>query len=457
MTMNRRTALKSIGALAGAAGATRVLPGCGDGGSSLPPGIHHVVVVMLENRSYDHMLGARKMMGMAGDGLEASMSNMTSTGTVVPVFPATFDNACVPDPPHGWTASRNQFAEGMNSGFVMAQEASHGDGRPVMQYMTRDMVPATWGLADSFATCDRYFCSVMGPTWPNRMYWHSGSSNGIMSNDFPSSGFTWPSIHHRLDEGGVDWKYYYIDIPVLAIVDTLDTTNRIFLFEDFIRDAMSGNLASVTWVDPGFGYNDDHPPHHPAYGQQFISAVYNALANGPLWEHCMLVVTYDEHGGFFDHVAPPTTVDDFASTGFGQMGFRVPTMVIGPYVKEGYVSSVTMDHCSVLRHIQNKFGLADLNQRVTAANDLTDVLDLEALAAGRPRPPVTIPAIEIDESRIGAECRSSSKIQHDVLRWADEYPRLFKPWDRRDKILDAAYGIGDFLESVNAGRIIRGR
>lgn len=455
--MNRRDALKSIGALAGAAGATRVLPGCGESGSSLPPGINHIVVVMLENRSYDHMLGARKMMGMPGDGLVASMSNMTSTGTVVPVFPANYDGVCVPDPPHGWAASHNQYNAGMNSGFVTEQEASHGDGTPVMQYLTRDLAPSTWALADQFATCDRYFCSVMGPTWPNRMYWHSGSSNGIMSNDFPTGGFNWPSIHHRLDEAAVDWKYYYIDIPVLAIVDTIDKTGRVFYFEDFIRDAMSGNLAPVTYVDPGFSYNDDHPPHHPIYGQQFISAIYNALAAGPAWEHTLLAITYDEHGGFFDHVAPPTTVDDFASTGFGQMGFRVPTMVIGPYVKEGYVSSVTMDHCSVLKHISNHFNLAPLNQRVTAANDLSDCLDLDALAAGTPRAPMSIPAIEIDESSIRQECRRSEKMQHDILRWADEYPRLFKPWDRRDKIADAAYLIGDFLESVNAGRIIRGK
>jgi hypothetical protein len=116
-----------------------------------------------------------------------------------------------------------------------------------------------------------------------------------------------------------------------------------------------------------------------------------------------------------------------------------------------------MDHCSVLRHIQNMFGLADLNQRVTAASDLSDVLDMEALAAGTPRPPVEIPAIEIDESRIHTECRISARMQHDVLRWADEYPRLFRPWDRRDKILDSAYLIGDFLETINRGRILRGR
>lgn len=460
--MKRRDALKTIGAMAGAAGAATVLPGgCDDGGSSLPPGIHHIVVVMMENRSYDHLLGARSLAGLPGDGLVATMANLNGAGTSVPVFPGTFDTLCVEDPPHGWSSSRDQFAAGANTGFITAHEASHGAGtEPApMQYLTRDLVPVTWSLADSFTTCDRYFCSVMGPTWPNRMYWHSGSSNGIMSNDFPSGGFTWPSIHHRLDEAGVDWKYYYVDIPVLAIVDTIDKTNRVFYLEDFLRDAMSGNLAPVTYLDPGFSYNDDHPPHHPIRGQQFIASIYNALAAGPRWEHCLLVVTYDEHGGYYDHVAPPTTVDDFASTGFDQMGFRVPTLIAGPYVKPGYVSSVTMDHCSVLRHIQNHFGLAELNPRVTAANDLSDALDLTALAAGTPRAPATIPAVVIDESTIPDACDGGAERGHghDVLRWADEYPHLFKPWDRRAKIREAAYMIGDFLDSVGGGRIIRGK
>jgi phospholipase C len=460
--MKRRDALKTIGAMAGAAGAASVLPGCGgDDATELPPGIHHIVVVMMENRSYDHLLGARKLDGLPGDGLATTMANVNMAGTSVPVFPGTYDSVCVLDPPHGWTAAHNSFAGGANTGFLVEQEADHGAGtQPApMQYLTRDLVPVTWSLADNFATCDRYFCSVMGPTWPNRMYWHSGSSNGIMSNDFPSGGFTWPSIHHRLDEKAVPWKYYYFDIPVLAIVDTIDKTGRVAYIEDFLRDAMSGNLAPVSYVDPGFSYNDDHPPHHPIYGQQFIASIYRALASGPLAKHFLLVVTYDENGGYFDHVAPPTTVDDFAKTGFDQMGFRVPTLVAGPYVKPGYVSSVVMDHCSVLRHIQNTHGLADLNQRVTAANDLSDVIDQVALAAGIPHELADIPAIEIDESTIMQQCRNANqqRFPHDVLRWADEYPRLFKPWDRRDKVRDTAYMLGDFLDSVGGGRIRRGR
>ncbi len=458
--MKRRDALKTMGAL----GAASVLPGCGggddDGTTPLPPGIHHIVVVMMENRSYDHLLGARKLAGLGGDGLDATMANLNMAGESIAVYPGTFDSLCVEDPPHGWSSSRQQFAQGANAGFVIAHEDSHGAGAvpAPMQYLTRDLVPASWALADNFTSCDRYFCSVMGPTWPNRMYWHSGSSGGIMSNDFPANGFNWPSIHHRLDDAGVGWKYYHINLPVLAIVDTLDTTGHLFLFEDFVRDAMSGNLAPVSYIDPAFGGNDDHPPVHPLLGQQFIASIYRALAAGPLWNHCLLVVTYDENGGFYDHVAPPTTVDDFASTGFDQMGFRVPTLIAGPYVKPGHVSSVVMDHCSVLKHIENHFGTAPLNQRVTAANDLSDALDLAALAAGTPRPPADIPAIEIDQSAIDAVCNQKPGRQdHDLFRLADEHPHRFAGLDRRGKERDTIYFIGDFLDSVGGGRIRRGR
>ena len=123
--MKRRDALKTMGGLAGAAAAARVLPGCGD--NALPPGIDHLVVVMMENRSYDHLFGARALQGLGGDGLTATMSNPGQDGLPVGAYEATTGNLCVPDPPHGWTAAHNAFADGANSGFVLAHQASHGD------------------------------------------------------------------------------------------------------------------------------------------------------------------------------------------------------------------------------------------------------------------------------------------------------------------------------------------
>ena len=176
--MKRREALKTLGAMAGAAGAARVLPACSDDGVEDPVGIQNIVVVMFENRSYDHLLGARKLEGLGGDGLVAGMANPNLAGAMIPVYPAPMNGLCVPDPPHGWSSSHDQWGLGMNQGFLAEYQRSHNDGAltHVMQYLTRAHVPVAWSLADNYTTCDRYFCSVMGPTWPNRMFWHSGDS-----------------------------------------------------------------------------------------------------------------------------------------------------------------------------------------------------------------------------------------------------------------------------------------
>jgi phospholipase C len=452
--MNRRDMLKAMGAMAGAASAARVLPGCGD--NALPPGIEHIVVVMMENRSYDHVLGARALVGLGGDGLTASMSNRGQRGDDIPVYEALVGNLCIPDPPHSWSAAHSSFADGANSGFASAYQAAHHDPalRDAMQYLTRRHVPVTWALADAYTVCDRYFCSVMGPTWPNRMYWHAASSNGTMVNEIPAGGFTWPSIYHRLGDRGIDWRYYYVTLPVLALITNLDKTGHLFLYEQFLRHAAVGDLAPVTYIDPGFNVNDDHPPIHPAYGQQFLASIYLALASSAKWDRTLLVITYDENGGFFDHVPPPVTVDDLPS--FGQMGFRVPTLVIGPYVRQG-VSSTVRDHCSVLAHIERHFDLEPLNQRTVAANDLSDTLDADRLREAAAPPPIRLPAVEIDESTLGADCvaMTARLDEHPIHQLANQHPELVAGYDNRAGFRDQLYAIGDFLDSKNAGRIRR--
>ena len=462
--MNRRDVLKTLGALAGAGAAARVLPACGDGGDDAPTGITNIVVVMMENRSYDHLFGARSLLeGKPGDGLQAAMANPDLDGRMVPVYPVMSAGMCVPDPPHGWESSHQQWASGTNQNFLREFQRTHGGDRSlthVMQYLTRAEVPVSWALADAYTTCDRYFCSVMGPTWPNRMFWHSGDSGGLTVNEFPTGGFTWPSIYHRLDAKGVPWRYYYSDLPVLALIDTLDKEGRVWDISEFFADAQFGRLPPVTYVDPGFGTNDDHPPHHPILGQQFLAAIYTALATSPQWNNTLLVVTYDEHGGFFDHVSPPTVQGDArAAQGFDQLGFRVPTLIAGPYVKPGHVSSVVHDHCSVLRHIEQMFDLEPCNARTALASDLTDALDLDALAAGTPRPPVEIPAVVVDESMIGPECRTTIDVRtypHDMFRFVDEYPALFAGYDVRERTRELVPMLGDFLARHGRGGFRRG-
>ena len=468
MTMKRRDALKTIGGLAGMAGIAKFLPACGSSDDG-PVGITTYVFLMMENRTYDHALGARALEGLGGDGLSAGLSNRNMAGTAIAPFAAVPDRmAAVPtvcdsvDPPHGRAASLAQFNAGAMDGFVTEYEKEGGtDGAP-MKYLTRDHQPITWALADAYTSCDRWFASVMGPTLPNRAYWHTGTSFGLLTNDEVinrfSSGVPVPTLYNRLNDAGIDWAYYSGNIAVAALlaqpgpyqidVGPNDGTGNVRRFGDhkqgngqFFEDAAAGKLPTVVYIDPAFGYNDDHPPVHPILGQELIASVYTALARSPQWKNCMLVVTYDEHGGYYDHVAPPTTTDDslekFGVDGFQQLGFRVPTLVMGPYAKQNYVSSVQYDHTSPLKHLQNTFELEPLNVRVDAANDLTDCIDLERLAAGQPAAPITLPALDSEEWPINdPSCQGEGGFfapqSHGPLNeWADKNPGKVPGFDLR--------------------------
>ncbi len=454
--MTRREALRDLGAAAGAAAAPGLLA-CGDddatGTQSDPPGpvgITHIVVVMMENRSYDHYFGARSLAeGRAGDGLTASMANPDTMGASRAIYPETV--FCVPDPPHGWNASHEQFNAGMNDGFMTTYEEDHPGIAPyVMGYFERSHLPVYYALADAYTTCDRWFASVMGPTWPNRFYLHTAQSGGQTSNDFPTD--PWPTIYDSLDAAGIDWMYYYSDLPFLLTLGN----SRNQPIDSFYEEAKAGQLRPVTVIDPSFGLNDDHPPHHPLLGQQFIASIYQALATSPHWNNCLLVVTYDEHGGFFDHVPPPKAADDRAAEGFDQLGFRVPTIIAGPYVKKGHVSSSVYDHASVLKHIETMFGLAPLTARDAAANDLSDALDQTRLAAGQPEPPVELPVVMFDESMLDPACMSAKRHKTE-LELAADAGIIPAHLDRRRYDRDLAYFIADYLASHGKGGIRRGR
>ncbi len=477
--MKRRDALKTIGSLAGAAGLARFLPGCSDSDVDRPVGITTYVYLMLENRSYDHALGARALAGLGGDGLSAGLSNPDTNGQPIAPFAAPDDRGttvatvCDVDPPHGRGQSIRQFNAGAMDGFVTEHQKEHPGTEP-MKYLARENIPITWALADKYATCDRWFCSVMGPTLPNRAYWHAGTSFGLSDNTSViekfSAGVPVPTIYNRLDEAGVDWAYYYGSLAVVSLLanpgpfqldlGSDDGTGRIRRFGDakfgngqFFEDAAAGRLPPVVYIDPAFGTNDDHPPVHPILGQELIAAVYTALAKSPQWNNIMLVITYDEHGGYYDHVAPPTTTDDtlekFGVDGFQQLGFRVPAIVIGPYIKQGYVSSVQLDHTSALKHLQNAFGLAPLNARVDAATDLSDCIDTERLAAGDPAAPAAIPMIDADEwPWTHPSCSGSGGFRADdpITAYADLHPETFAGYDLRADTDEYLQSIREYLQ-----------
>jgi len=458
--MKRRDALKTMGALAGVAAAPKLLTGCGSDSDSGPVGITTLVTVMMENRSYDHYMGARSFLeGLAGDGLTSAMSNPNNQGELIaPYLETTL--ALAQDPQHGWTASHTQWNQGANDGFVKVHQNSYGTNiapHP-MGYLTRNELPFLYAAADAGASCDRWFSSVMGPTWPNRMYLLSGQSNGRINNDFPDNGgFDWPTIFHVLDEASIEWAYYYQDLPFVPLWKGIETKGRVKrYFPEFFTDAENGTLPPVVFVEPDFSTNDDHPPHHPMLGQQFLASVYAALAASPQWKNILFTITYDEHGGFFDHVSPPTTADDRAVEGFDQLGFRVPTIALGPYVKQGHLSSVVRDHTSIIAHITEMFGLEPLTARSAAATDLSELLDLDRLERGEPLPPPELPAVEVDESMVRAAVldRRSEPVDIEIAADAGHIPAHL---DGRSQRLETLYGIGDALDRLGAGRIRRGR
>ncbi len=423
MSVNRRDALKGLGALLTAGcgqGAktnadTQASSGEGDSAAEAPPDgfgwdliryhIDTVVVLMMENRSFDHMLGARSLVEGATDvdGLTEEMSNPHPDGSTVAVFPTgTF---CLSDPPHSWSSSHRQFNDGANDGFVAEFEArATGVGQEAMGFWDRETLTATWALADDYVVCDRWYCSLMSSTWPNRYYASCGQNGGVQGNSFPTT--TFPSIYSRIGLAGKTWGCYYSNVPFLIVLpDRTPQEEQFQPIETFFEHAAAGTLPNVTVVDPVFGRNDDHPPAHPVAGQVLISQVYEALRTSPQWNRILFVVTYDEHGGFFDHVPPPTLPDDRAAEGFDQAGFRVPTLVIGPWVKSGQTSHVVYDHTSILAFIEHLFDVPPLTTRDAAADPMLDVFDADRLLAGTPKEGRRLPVIEADEAELYApEC-----------------------------------------------------
>ena len=420
--ITRRQALRALGSGVGATALAPWLPGCGSDSNSLAAStlrpedldIETVIFVMMENRSFDHYFGSLSLSeGRSVDGLRPGFGNPDVAGNTIAPF--RMDLRCIADPPHGWFSSRDQVNGGANDGFVREHHDSLvEDGFPperareVMGYHDRAQLPLYYALADEFALCDRWFCSVLGPTWPNRMFMHSAQSNGRINNDFPEDltvGFTWPTIWDRLTDAGIDWATYYGDLTFLLLWGRL-RSGRLLPIEQFVDDALSGRLPTVCHVEPTFfdaAANDDHPPHDFERGQAFVSTIVNAVAQGPQWSKSLIIVTYDEHGGFFDHVAPPTVEDERASEGFDQLGVRVPGLVISPYTRRRYVSSMPTEHASIPAFIEWLFGLEPLTVRDANASFFLDTFDPARVRRSDPRPPPSLPVLDLDPD-VAPEC-----------------------------------------------------
>lgn len=355
--------------------------------------VEHIIVLCMENRSFDHYLGSLQLLEGRPDldGLTGDETNLDQQGNVIPIYHLT--NYTPEDPPHEWDEVHAQWNGGANDGFVIEHQIKHGDAikQEVMGYHTRDDLPVTYALADEYAVCDRWFCSLLGPTWPNRYYLHCGTSDGKINNTPPLLGPT--SIQDACDDAGISHNNYYVDVPwkwgAFPLLGFAGTDSM----DEFFNRIDDGTLEQVVILDPGFTSNDDHPDHDIQLGQALISTIYQALAQSQYWDKLLFVITYDEHGGFFDHVAPPTT-PDAEGPNYQQQGFRVPSLVIGPHVRKGCTIHTVLDHASFPATVCRKFGLAELNERTAGVNDLGACIDPTKI--DQPQPPAPLPKIVIN-------------------------------------------------------------
>ncbi len=382
--------------------------------------IDHIVVLMMENRSFDHMLGYLKLEGINPDvdGLDSTMAN-SHAGTSYAVHrlsSGVFEH----DPGHGAEAVAQQLSN-QNSGFVTNYMSIHVEDEPglIMGYYNESSIPVYDFLARKFLICDRWFCSVPGATWPNRLYAIAGRSPSKDNKKVPF--YDLPSFVRHLDNAGVSWGWYAHDMSTLRLIDgnyRVRHGSKFFWFDhrtwinpkNFLDHAASGDLRAVSWIDPNFvdwtytgpvGSNDDHPPSDVMAGQDLVLKLFNAVVSSPAWPRTMLVILYDEHGGFYDHVEPENCADD--NPNFRSYGARVPAIVVSPWVEAGAVSHYVFDHASLIKTILLRFcrrpdgTIPDMGARVTSAEQLGTLLSLSA-----PRPAMEMGDYQHLYDRIGS-------------------------------------------------------
>jgi len=397
---------KFIGVAAGAGGALAL----GDVASLFanPPlpspahsGISHIIVVMMENRSFDHFLGWLPR----ANGRQSGLTYYDSNGIAHPTYAlatntttSNYQGCGLVDPDHSFEGGRVEYNNGACDGW-RKQGANPSDDFSI-GYYTQGALDFFGRAAFDWTVCGNYFASIMAETYPNRFHMHSAATDRLHNFDHPSDSggdtpapSTLPTIWDRLAAAGRTGRYYYGDTPFLALWGAR-YLNISFPVSQFYVDAAAGLLPEVAFIDPRFQdentgtSNDDHPHADIRAGEYFLNQIYNALTTSPNWSSTVLVINYDEWGGFFDHVAPPVASVPAATRAagiaegidvndpkFGLLGFRVPNLIVSPLARRGYVSHDRFDHTSILKMIEWRFGLAPLTVRDATANNLASVLD----------------------------------------------------------------------------------
>jgi phospholipase C len=379
----------------------RPFPGRPAGTDTLPQ-IDHFLVVMMENHSYDNYLG---MLGRGpgqrprGDGFtlgpdgRPTAANPAPGGRVQHAFRMPTTCQLAGKPSQEWTQCHIQFDDGRNDGFVTS-----ASGPVAMGYWTGQDLPWAYSLATTFPLADRWFAPVFGQTYPNRRYLLAATSAGMVDDILPEVILPAPegTIFDRLDAYHIAWRNYYSSFPptsYLYLGDAVRNHASIVPVAQFFADAKSGDLPGFAIIDPDFRHNSGENPQNIVHGEVFAASVVQAVMQSPAWPRTLLVWTFDEGGGYYDHVPPPAAVAPDAIpplppaphySGFAQYGFRVPAVVVSPWSRPDHVTSVAHDHTSILAMLERKWNLPALTSRDGAAADLSDFLDLTQPAFAEP-------------------------------------------------------------------------
>lgn len=382
-----------------------VAPSAGTPSGTLPApastGIDHIVVVMMENRSFDHYLGwLPGANGRQGVSLKDSDGKPQTGRALAP----DYQNCGSADPDHSYDGGRKQLNNGAMDGFLLTQPA--GDTFPIGYYTAADL-PFFSRVASDWTICDHYFSGILSSTFPNRVYMHAGQTDRN-SNSFDISKL--PTVWDSLAAAGYSGRYYFHDEPITALWGGkyLGITRQSAQFK---LDAATGRLPNVAYIDPAFlgesgGISkDDHPLADIRDGQALLGDIYETLRTSPQWSRTLLIVNYDEWGGFYDHVEPPfapVSAEEVQATGNdGRLGFRVPCAIIGPRARRGHVESIQFDPNSILNFIAWRFGFAPLGVRGSSFN-LAHALDFSAA------PNTDAPAYDVPQGPFGTACTLSS-------------------------------------------------
>ncbi|HSU57716.1 MAG TPA: alkaline phosphatase family protein [Bryobacteraceae bacterium] len=402
----RRRLLKGAARLAGAAAASALMPSNVRRALAKQPvrggsfrDIKHVVLLMQENRSFDHYFGTlagvrgfddpKALKLGSGQSVFRQPDAENPNGYLLPFHLNTRASSAqkIPSTSHAWSVQHASWNGGKMDGWLAAHRKADGAHGPYcMGYYTRVDIPFQFALTEAFTICDAYHCSIMGPTWPNRMYWMTGTidpdglgGGPIINNKAPRGGYTWKTYPERLQEAGVSWKVYQQrDNYGCNLLETFKVfreagTDSPLYARGMVRgdegqfeyDAIHDKLPAVSWIIPT-SFQSEHPDYMPADGAAFVAAKIDAIAANPdVWAKTVFILNYDENDGIFDHVAPPVppagTAHEFIDGLPIGGGFRVPCILISPWTSGGWVCSDPFDHTSVLQFLEKFTGVREPN------------------------------------------------------------------------------------------------